>query len=792
MKIPTGNITLLFAEVDHGEAPLENMPDFHIPDSSLREALLYVLHAQNGYIISIDEDSIRAAFSSPEEALTVAVAIEQIFHAERRKLATAELSVVQRFRVALHTGRAQIEEGHYVGETVAHVGPLLAAGHGGQILVSAECAHALQNRWPAGVRLLNLGKFRYAGQDEPEAVFQVSHADLLAEFPPLRLAGASPTNLPLAWTSFVGRTTESVALKRSLSSSRILTLIGSAGIGKSRLATALASDMRGAFPDGVWFTELPSVSDAEIVPGAIAWALGAKAGGETSLTAGIIALLRDKKALLVLDAGESNLPACARLVTALLAACPGIKCVVCARKGLGLRDEAIYCVPALNSFEREGGSDAIQLCRERAAQLASPVDLDEPLLTELCSLLNSLPLALELAIGGLASQSAASLEDLVESLRDLIQGQQLSWEQTLQCVLDWAYQRLTEPEQILLERLSVFQSGWSLEAATAVCCDEFLPSDLLPTLLESLRACAFIAAEQRAGFARECLRDAVRHDAEARLSARGEAAEFRRRHAEYFTQLAEQGALGLTGPDSEGWKVYVEREYLNLRAALLSLRQEAAEGAHGVRLATALLPLCAWWGRPAEGNALVARTAEANRASGLENYSAARSRFFTAIERCHTAGDGPNEVRYLTSLARLALSQSDFTTAMQSYEQAVVAFRELGDQAQEARTLHCLGSAARDGGEYAIAQQHYERALELNRSLGHRQDEAHNLNALARLALLQNDAPEATERFQEGLILFRALGERAWEAHNMGQILRLSLPSEPLWERSAIHAGTRT
>ena len=793
MKLPIGTVTLLFAEVERGSAAPLGVPDTHVPASSLRPAFLFAVDAQNGYILSMDDASLRAGFSTPEEALCAAVAIQQIFHPDRAVAPVEFRSAVRRFRVALHTNHIEVEEGKYVGDAVEHNAQLLAAGHSGQILVSAECARALENRWPAGVQLLNLGRFQYSGQAEGEAVFQALHADLPAEFPPLRLAGASASSLPIPWTSFVGRDAEIAELQRTLTGCRLLTLIGSDGIGKSRLAVRLASDMCSAFPDGVWVTELPAISDTDLVAGAIAWSVSAPAAApEIPLTAALTAYLRGRQALIVLDAGSANLAVCARLVSALAGSCPGLKFVVCARKGLGLRGEAIYCVPALKSSGIDGGSEAERLCRDRAALLPAPYVLDGPLLAELCFLLNGMPLALELAIGGLASNPEDSFADLSRSICGLTQGLQHSWEQTLPLVLDWSYQRLSEAERILLERLSVFRSGWSLESATAVCCDEMLTPDLVPTLLESLRACAFVAVEQRAGFTRERLLDAVRNYAEARLTRRGEAAELRRRHAEYFLQLAEQGALGLTGPDQEGWQTYLEREYIDFRAALVCLRHDAKGDDRELRLATALLPMFVCIGRPAEGRSLLTRAEEANRAPAAyaEDYPTVRSRCLAAIDRCHADGDRETEVRYLNRLARFALPHEDFATAIHCYEQALDIFRETGDQAQEAQTLHCLGSAARDGNEIATARKHYECALRLNRSLGCRKDEAHNLNGLARLALMEGSPAEAAGRFQEGLILFRELGESAWEAHNMGQILRLALPNEPLWERGKVQNGT--
>ena len=791
MNLPTGTVTLCFAEVDRGSASLHGMPDAHLPAASLRPALQFALQTHNATVLSLEDTGLRASFANPAEALSAAVAIQQIFHPERGVIPAEVRSGVRRFCVALHTGPVQVEEGHYVGETVERTVHLLEAGHSGQIVVSAECAQALQRRLPADVQLRNLGKFQFGGQTEGTSVFQVMHADLPADFPPLRLASAAATNLPIPFTAFIGRDAEIAELRRTLAGVRLLTLIGSAGIGKSRLAIRLASELRSAFPDGVWFAELPALADMDLVTGVAAWALHVQTAPDAQLLDALIIGLRDKKALLALEVDELNRAQTARFVTALSGACPNVKFIVCARRGLGVRDEAIYCVPALASSDIEGGGDAERLCYDRAALLPNPPDLNGALLTELCFLLNGIPLALELAIGGLAAHPEETLFGLVQAMYDLINGQQLSWEQTLQLVLDWSYQRLSETEQRLLERLSVFQSGWSLEAATAICCDEVLTAELLPNLLESLRAAGFVVAEERAGFNRERLCEAVRHYAEGRLTRRGAAAEYMHRHAEYFLSLAEQGALGLTGPDQEGWRVYLEREYLNFRAALVCLRQDTELADQELRLATALLPLFTCSGRPADGRSLVAHATESKRLANTrpEEYPTTRANFLTAIERCRANGDQPREIKNLTSLARLARAQNDFATARSANEQLLTLFRGHGDRTQEARTLHSLGSAARDGGEYTIARDSYEQALELNRSLGCRIDEAHNLNGLARLALLQGDSAEATRRFQEGLILFRELGEHAWEAHNMGQILRLSLPSEPLWERSPAYEG---
>jgi predicted ATPase/class 3 adenylate cyclase len=785
MNLPTGTVTLFFADIDRGSGSLPDAAASALPAAPLWQAL----RAHNGTILTIDDESLRASFATAEEALSAAVAIQQSSLAHQASPGIG--SIAPRMRIALHTDRVQAE-GQYIGTAVERIFKLLAAGHGGQILVSADCARALQGRGPAGVQLRNLGEFPYDGPEaDGEVVFEVSHAGVSAEFPPLRVSIPAATNLPSHWTSFIGRESELLELKQSLHATRILTLIGADGIGKSRLAVRLASDLRSAFPDGVWVAELPSIADIDLVPGVLGRALNAQLGPDVPLSEALAALLHSRKMLLVLDVGSANTAACARLVTALLGACPAVKFIVCARKGLGLRDETIYCVPGLNFSAAEEGADAERLCRDRAAHLPTPLDFGGPVLTELCYLLNGLPLALELAIGALAADPEERLLSLNRSIGDLTGGLQHSWEETLELVLDWSYARLSETERILLERLSVFQGGWSLEAATAIVCDAALPADLLTEPLESLRAKAFLTTEQRAGFTRERLCDAVRNYAEARLTRRGEAFDVRRRHADYFLMLAEQGALGLAGTEREGWRAYLEREYLNFRSALLCLHQETAARAQELRLATALLPVLTAGGRSAEGRTLLKRATEANHAAAIrpDDYPTTRAHYVTAIDRCRATTDRATEVRYLDTLARLALSQSDFVTAMRCCERAAEVFRELGDPVQEARMLHRLGSAARDGGEVITAQNHYLRALELNRALGRHDDEAHNLNGLARVALMQGDPAEAVRRFEEGLLLFRELGERAWEAHNMGQILRLSLPSEPLWERTPLQEG---
>ena len=443
---PSGVVTFLFTDIEGSTRRWET------DAGAMRAALVAhdkvlrtAIEAQDGFLFSHTGDGVVAAFTSPRSAVDAAVAAQ-------RKL---ELPV----RMGLATGEAELRDGDYSGTVLNRTARVMAAGHGGQILVAGSTAGLL-----SGVDLLDLGPRRLRDVPIPVGVFQVRAPGLRAEFPPLRALDTSPGNLRPAVTSLIGRDTEVSNIQVAVRSHRLVTLTGVGGVGKTRLALEVAGRLADEFPDGVWFFELAAVADPAAVPDAVAAVLGITQQPGKSVAESVAAALEGRVRLLVIDNCEHVRDAAADLIEAILAQSATVRIVATSREGLRVADEQLWLVPSLDVT---GGVDsaAVTLFVERARSVAQRFSLagadEAEAVVEICRRLDGIPLAIELAASRMASMTPIEVRDRLDDRFKLLVGSRRGLErhQTLRHAVAWSYDLLDDAEKVLLERCSVFAGG---------------------------------------------------------------------------------------------------------------------------------------------------------------------------------------------------------------------------------------------------------------------------------------------------------------------------------------------
>ena len=625
-----------------------------------------------------------------------------------------------------------------------------------------------------------------------------------------------PNNLPVPLTSFVGRQGEMEEVARLLGSARLVTLLGSGGCGKTRLGIQVARNLLESLPDGAWVVELAALSDPSLVPQSVAIALGLREESGRPLVEMVAEHLSSRTLLLVLDNCEHLAAACASLVQALLASAPGIRILATSRQGLGVPGETLWRIPSL-SVPDPGGAplnrqalsryEAVRLFLDRAAAVQPSFALTDQnawTVAQICGRLDGIPLAIELAAARVkvlpAQQILSRLEDRFRLLTSGSSGT-LERQQTLRAAVDWSYDLLTEKEQQLFQRVSVFAGGLSLEGAEAVCSGNGIAEEEILDLLAHLVDKSLLTPEEGCeGSARYRLLETLRAYGKERLERAGNWDEYVNRHGEFYRGVAERAEHELLGPEQASWLNRLEEEHDNFRQAI--------ESAHERGDVARELSICAslwrfWWTRgfwqegnrrltkaldaaggasvtPASRGASRARSGDPIRAKALHGgavlarslgeYAAAHDRIEACISIARDAGDREGLALSLRELGNLAYVKGDHAAARAAYEETLVQCRAIDDRHGIAAVLHNLGSVALGQEDYAAARRLYEESLTLERELGDRTGEAITLNGLGTSLRAQGDDAAALAYHEEGLALQRELGERSGIAYSLGEL----------------------
>jgi predicted ATPase/class 3 adenylate cyclase len=802
--LPGGTLTFLFTDIEGSTRLWEQHADAMREAIARHDALAAaVIEEHKGRLIKSrgEGDSLFAVFPLATDAVAAACALQRAFVAEPWPKDTP-----LRVRIALYTGEADLRMGDYYGSAVNRCARLRAIAHGGQTLLSETTCLLVRDFLPEGVTLLDMGWHRLKDLQDPEHVYQLLHPGLPADFPPLRSLSALPNNLPHQLTSFIGREREMEAVKRLLASNRLLTLTGSGGCGKTRLALQMAADLLHEYPDGVWLAQMEALTDPALVPQTVAAAVSVREEPGRPMTRTLAEFLRPQNCLLVLDNCEHLVAACAELAAVLLQAAPNVRILATSREALGITGETAWRVPSLLSppaRKAVNGSDlmqyeAVRLFVERAAAARSSFAVskrDAEIIAQICRRLDGIPLAIELAAARVkmltVEQIAARLDDL---FRLLTGGSRtaLPRQQTLLATMDWSYNLLSEQERKLLRRLSVFAGGCTVEAAEAVCADReegdsssLPPSDVLDLLL-SLVDKSLLVFEEREGEGRYRLLESVRQYGSELLAAQEEVEVLRRRFLDFYLHLAEEAEPHFQGPEEKRWLDRLETEHDNMRAALAwALQQGEAEASlrmvgilHRLWLVRGYLSEGRRWASEAlqkRDGASETVMAKALNVAGIlawsqGDYVAARPFYGEALAIWRRQGDRQRIAGALINMGILAREDGDFEKARSAYEEALAISRELGYWKVIAAALSNLGTLAMDRGDFAAARPLLEEALAADRASGDRWAIALTLYNLGATTQEQGDFAAARSLLLESLAMWRDMGERRGIAYALGEL----------------------
>ena len=449
-------VTFLFTDIEGSTALWEQDGARMSQALAAHDALTRrAVEARHGTVVKMTGDGMHAVFGDALDALAATVDLQ-------RALAdpAATHGVVLRVRCGLHAGAVERRDNDYFGSPVNRAARIMSAAHGGQMLLSQAVVDNVREMLPASVSLRDLGRVRLKDLSTPERVYQVVHPQLRQEFPALRSLEATPNNLPHQVTSFVGRESALVDLQRLLTGTRLLTLTGSGGCGKTRLCLQLAADSLERFPDGAWLVELAPLADPDLVPQTVASVLGLKGEPGKPIARSLVEHLKDRRVLLLLDNCEHLLHACAQLVATLVRQCPQATLLASSREALGTGGEQAYRVPSLSlpdpkqeqTRESVVRFEAVQLFTDRAL-LARPdfqvTQQNAAALASICHRLDGIPLAIELAAARVRSLSVEEINRKLDQRFQLLTGGSrtaLPRQQTLRSLIDWSYDLLSDPE----------------------------------------------------------------------------------------------------------------------------------------------------------------------------------------------------------------------------------------------------------------------------------------------------------------------------------------------------------
>jgi predicted ATPase/class 3 adenylate cyclase len=788
--VNAGIVTLLFTDIEGSTEKWEQEPE-RMADALARHDLLLrtAVEAHRGRVIKTTGDGIYAAFDDAAQGLSAAIAIQQ---SVADPAATAGMSLP--VRCGLHAGPAHERDNEFFGGTINRAARIMGLAYGGQVLASQAVADLVAGRLPAESSLRDLGDVRLRGIASSEHAYQVVHPGLRQVFPALRSLEVTPNNLPKHLTSFIGREREIEEAKELLGRTRLLTLLGIGGLGKTRLSLQIAGDVLESYRDGVWLVDLAPIRDPSIVASEAAKVLGVREEPGRPLMETVCAHLKPRNLLLILDNCEHLIKPSAELVHAILEAAPEARVIATSREALRVPGEQSYTVMPLPVPNRSDGiealarSPAVRLFVERA-QLHRPTfalnDQEAPAVAELVARLEGIPLALELAAARVRALTVADINVRLKDRYKLLTGGGsvlLERQQTLRGLVDWSYDLLQGREQVLLARLAVFANGFERASAEAVCgTDPLTPEDVLD-LLTSLVEKSLVLAEERKDGMRYRLLETIRDYAVEKLTQRNELAATATLHCDHYFVMAKAGNRGLKGHDQAEWLRRFEREVDNLRAAIAlalesgvdpiiavklevamqgfrTLRGYSTEGRRNVRAALALPAVEA--SDVAQGHALYVG---AVLAAGQSDYAEAQRMLEKSLVLRRGLGNPLDIAATLSTLSWVRLHEGDAVQARACEDEALALFRKFGDRRGEAIGQQHLGEIDRELADHEGACRHFEESLAIARTIMHGELEGECERMCGEVALEEHDFLIARARFTRALEVSSGAGDKRGEA----------------------------
>jgi predicted ATPase/class 3 adenylate cyclase len=797
--LPSGTVTFLFTDIEGSTRLWQEKPQAMAISNARHNVIVREgIESNHGTVFQLVGDSFAAAFGNAVDALYAALSAQRGLQAEEWGLTGSV-----RVRMGLHTGAAEIssvEPNKYSKgyATIASAQRVMSAGHGGQVLLSQTTHDLLQNELPAGVTLRDLGEHRLKDLRSPVHIYQMVASDLPQEFPPIKTLDTFPNNLPVQLTSFIGREKELGEIKNLLNSARLVTLTGSGGTGKTRLALEVSAQELSRYPQGVWLIELAPLTEASQIIPAMAQVFGLQELPMTPLASQVVDYLRDKKVLLILDNCEHLTEVCARLADELLHQCARLKIIASSREALGIAGEMGYRTPSLAETE------SMQLFVERARAANSRFNLTESntsSIAQICSRLDGIPLAIELAAARVKLLSPEQIaRRLDDRFRLLVGGSRtaLPRQQTLRALIDWSYDLLSQEEKHLMEYAAVFIGGWTLEALEAVA-DDLNAMEHLEQLVNK----SLVVTEERESEMRYAMLETIRQYAYEKLFNSGQAAQAHDRHFVYFDSLSELAWDKAHSSDLVVWGL--EDEIDNFRTALeWGLEHHLEEIVH---LAANTALLVGWLGNQTDARVYVKSALQASdrlsdslspvtgEALLLRQRLRARALYICANTEM---GPGDNQYALLTlkeaiSLSRQTGDKSMLGTSLEMYaivtsyvglndgpaaaEEGLAILREIDDKLGITVAYLVMARIAMERGNLTERQNYMDKALRGLQGSNSSYLAAMSMMALGMTERLLGRYESARDYFEAGLVLFRRMHNKHFVnvmMSELGHIARLT------------------
>ncbi|MBS1551613.1 MAG: tetratricopeptide repeat protein [Bacteroidetes bacterium] len=755
--IPTGNVTFLFTDIEGSTKLAHDFPEslqcaLTIHNSVLRNAVV----SNNGFVFKTAGDAFFCSFKKAEDAVRTSLMIQKDLSLVYNE------DVTLKVRIGIHSGIAEWNGEDYMGYiTLARSQRIMSSAHGGQVIISADAYESIDTESITGITCRDLGVRRLKDMVQPVRLFQINSEGLQSEFPPLKTLDARPNNLPVQLTSFIGREKEINNVKSILSKSRLLTLLGSGGTGKTRLSLQTGADMIDEFENGVWITELASLQDPFLLPNAIAETLGLKEQPGMSMENILTEYLKDKQILLILDNCEHLIESCAVLAEKLLQYSPKLKMIATSREALRCDGEIIHKVLSLDhpdpakkiSPKELAKYEAVRLFIERALAVNPNFRVNDDnaqALSQICFQLDGIPLAIELAAVRIR---ILTLEKICEKLNDrfrLLTGGKrtaLPRQQTLKALIDWSYDLLSEQEKVLWRRLSVFSGGWSLNDAEEICSDDLTVRDDMFELTNGLVEKSIILFNDNTE--RYKMLETIKQYGEEKLRNEGETEIFRTRHLNYYLNLCEGAIPELSGPNAKTWLNRFEDEYPNIQSALnWSYESKANEKGH--RLANTMAKL---W--------------------DIRGYF---TEALNWLEKLLKNTEGVSELLIANSKRQagmFATQQGNNDIALRLLEESLNIYRKTDDLIGISNCLNILGMIELDLGNFESSKNYLTESLQIRKKLDNKLSLASGFNSLGLVLLAEGNLKDAEQYFTDSLKIAKEIKDDVYIGiglNNLGQI----------------------
>jgi predicted ATPase/class 3 adenylate cyclase len=787
--LPVGTVSFLFSDIEGSTRMLQELGDAFRPMLERHNEIIHESSGTHGgRIVKNEGDGFFIAFQSAVDAVASAVDIQ-------RRLAAEDWGTPSgvKVRIGVHTGEGKLGGSDYVGIDVHRAARIGDCGHGGQTLLSEATARLTEYALPADTRLQDLGSHKLRDLSHDEHIWQLDIPGLPTEFPPLRTLTTSRGNLPVRDLTLVGRSSERSAVTDALQSSRLVTLTGPGGVGKTTLALKVAEDMAAGFDDGVWLVEVSRVSEEGLLAAAIARQLHITENPLQSITDTLISRLSKARALLILDGCEHLIDAVAKLADLLLQGTTELRILATSREWLSIREEHLVQLAPLAVPGREvrelteiAEYDSVALFVNRARLVQPGFELGAAnvgQVAELCRRLDGIPLAIELAAARLKVLSVGQLVERLDQQFALLAGTARDLpphQQTLETTLDWSYDFLGGAERALFTRLSVFSGGFTLEAAETVCSGGLVAREHVMNLLGRLVETSLVMPAD-SGSVRYRLLEPISHYARMRLDEGDEVDDLRDRHAAFFLALAEAGDREILGVEQNLWADRLERDRYNLRAALDWLHTSGRDQ-DALAMAGALRWFWVIKREVSDGTEWLDRTlarrdgvdpaivARALNGAGLLAsrrlaFDQARSLLTEARDLYTELGDRHSEARQVYQLMALAWLEDDVAEARKLAPEAEQINREVGDSWMLAWTLAVWGTMDRLEGDLVTARKRMAESHQIFLDHGGVLDIGWSALRLGALARDEGGYEEATRRYTEGRGLLVIAGDTLGLAH---------------------------